>query len=195
MDHSLLACSLISSMACRQKPQLVQPPQLWQEQPQGRPWGLQLWGDAHHGSVDSAGNLAKVPSKGRQPVAVPVAGQPPCGLMWLRTGACHSCWLPSQTTVTLQASTSLLHSLPSWRRQYLPAFVATSAGERAQMLASQLARLGESVVCPNRSMQGMQDTPCKPLSFHLPMSLHKPIPIHLTRCEHCVATPWHAGYA
>ncbi len=44
MDHSLLACSLISSIACRQTPQLarqlVQPPQLWQDQPQG----LQLWG-------------------------------------------------------------------------------------------------------------------------------------------------------
>ena len=84
MDHSLLACSLISSMACRQTPKLVQPPQLWQDQPQGRPWGLQLWGTAHHGFFDSAGNSAKVLSNGRQPVAVPVAAQPP---MWAHVGA------------------------------------------------------------------------------------------------------------
>ena len=127
MDHSLLACSLISSMACRQTPQLVQPPQLWEDQPQGWPQGLQPWGDAHHGCVDSAGNLAKVHSNGRQLVAVPVAAQPPCGLMWIQTGAWHSC------RQSLQLSTSLLHSLPRWCRQKLAAF---GAGELAPTVVS-----------------------------------------------------------
>ncbi len=190
MDHSLLACSLISSMACVQTPQLVQPPQLWQEQPQGWPQGLQLWRTAHHGSFDSAGNSAKVPSNGRQHIAVPVAAQPPCGLMWVRTGACHSCWFASQTAVTLQheskltiqhlpaaLTAKLVQTTPRSTCHYICILLqhrqadtcclvrvqalkqALLVRELAQMLASKVARLGESIVWPDRSMQGMHDPP------------------------------------
>ena len=83
--------------------------------------------------------------------------------MWVRTGTQHSCWLPSQTAVTLQQESKLTtQHLPAaltanWCRQRLAAFVVTPACELAQMLASKLARLGESIVQPDRSMQGVHE--------------------------------------